>query len=96
MAGKYIDEPFHPGDAVGMYLEDCGMTAYALANRMGVGRHVVYGLLKHNRRINPVLALKLSKAFGMSAEHFVDLQLESDRLVAERELERLRMAGEVA
>lgn len=96
MTSDYIDEPFHPGDAVGMYLEDFDITAYALAKKMGVGRHVVYELLKHNRRINPDLALRLSKVFGMSAEHFIGLQLESDRLVAERQLERLRGGAEVA
>ena len=96
MSSDYIDEPFHPGDALELYLEDFGMTAYALAKKMGVGRHVVYELLKHNRRINPALALKLSEVFGMSAEHFIGLQLESDRLVAERELERLRLAGNAA
>ena len=96
MTSDYIDEPFHPGDAVEMYLEDFGITAYALAKKMGVGRHVVYQLLKHNRRIKPDLALKLSNVFGMSAEHFIGLQLESDRLVAERQLERLRGGAKVA
>ena len=75
--------PIHPGEHIREdFLKPLGLSVYQLAKHMGVSQAHASELVKGKRHVTPVIALKLSKVFGTSAELWLGLQMEyeMDRL----------------
>jgi addiction module HigA family antidote len=59
--------PTHPGEMLREdFLPDYGLTASTLAVALGVSRQTVHELLKCERAVTPLMALRLSRLFGNS------------------------------
>jgi addiction module HigA family antidote len=81
----------HPGDTIREELDERGITAYKLAQGLGIQETAVSQILRGKRRITPRTALRLAEFFGTSAQFWLNLQSAYDL-----EEERRRMAPEPA
>jgi addiction module HigA family antidote len=74
-----MKNPPHPGGTV---LHDCieplGLTITEAAQELGVSRFTLSELVNGKRGISPEMAVRLSKAFGASAESWLALQAQYD------------------
>jgi addiction module HigA family antidote len=77
--------PTHPGEMLREdYMPDYGLTASGLATALGVSRQSIHELLREERAITPVMALRLSRLFGNSAAFWLNAQQARDLWESER------------
>jgi addiction module HigA family antidote len=71
--------PTHPGEMLREdFLVDYGLTTPSLASALGVSRQTIHELLREQRAITPLMALRLSRLFGNSPEFWLNAQLARD------------------
>lgn len=71
--------PVHPGEMLlEEFLKPLGMSPYAAAKVLRVPRTRVERLVREETPITPDTALRLERAFGMSAEFWLNLQSRFD------------------
>jgi len=71
--------PTHPGKILKeMYLKDYNLTVSAFALKIGVSRNTASELINCKNGISAEMALKLEKAFKVSAQYWLDLQTQYD------------------
>lgn len=96
-----MKNPPHPGHAVRHEcLEPLGLTVTDGAAALGVSRQALNNLVNGKASISPEMAVRLSKAFGSSAETWLRMQLAYDlaqvqrraRAIKVKRLERLELA----
>ena len=64
-----MHNPPHPGEFItGIYLEPNNISGRVLAEKLGVAASTLSRVLNGTSRVTPEMALRLSKAFGRSAE----------------------------
>ena len=79
--------PPHPGEVLReLCLEPLGLTVTEVADALGVSRKTLSALLNGRSGISPEMAIRLSKAFGTSAESWLNQQMHYDLWVAEQNL----------
>ena len=59
-------------------MPDYGLTVSALASVLGVSRQTIHELLKEERAVTPLMALRLSRLFGNSAAFWLNAQQARD------------------
>jgi antitoxin HigA-1 len=82
--------PIHPGEILQEQLDELGMSARALAGRLGVPTNRVTGVLNATRAVTPDTALRLSTFFGGGhdgARFWLNLQQAHDLRHAELQAE---------
>jgi antitoxin HigA-1 len=81
-----MHNPPHPGDIIrDQCLKPLGLTVTAAAQGLGVTRKALSELLNGHSGVSPDMAIRLSKAFGSSAETWLKLQMQYDlRQAAQR------------
>jgi addiction module HigA family antidote len=68
-------QPTHPGEMLREdFMPDFGLSATALAKALGVSRQTVNELLREQRALTPIMALRLSRFFGNSPEFWLNAQ----------------------
>ena len=87
--------PTHPGEMLREdFMPDYDLTATSLADALGVSRQTINELLRERRAISPVMALRLSRLFGNSAEFWLNAQHARDLWESEsrfkKELKKIR------
>jgi addiction module HigA family antidote len=71
--------PTHPGEVLREdFMPDYGLTTASLANALGVSRQSINEILRERRSITPIMALRLSRLFGNSAEFWLNSQNARD------------------
>ncbi len=56
--------PIHPGEMLREdFMPDYGLTATTLAIALGVSRQTIHELLKEQRSVTPLMALRLARAY---------------------------------
>ena len=84
--------PLHPGGVIReLCLEPLGLTVTAAAKGLGVSRKAFSELLNGHSGISPQMAIRLSKAFGESAESWLRQQLQYDLWRAQRSAGRIKV-----
>lgn len=84
--------PPHPGNVVReLCLDPLGLTVTAAAKGLGVSRKAFSELLNGHSGISPEMAIRLSKAFGGSAESWLRQQLQYDLWRAQRGAGRIKV-----
>ena len=74
-----MHDPPHPGEAIREFcLEPLGLTVTDAAKALDVSRKTLSALLNGRFGISPEMALRLSKAFGGSAESWLIQQAQYD------------------
>ena len=64
----------HPGEILGMMLENAGVTQTRLAKHIGVAQSKVSELINGRRGISAEMAVKLGKTFGQDPRFWLDGQ----------------------
>lgn len=71
--------PTHPGEMLREdFLPDYDLTVAALASALGVSRQTIHELLREERAITPLMALRLSRLFGNSPAFWLKAQQARD------------------
>lgn len=92
-----LHDPPHPGETVrDICLEPLGLTVTAAAKGLGVSRKALSDLVNGHAGISPDMAIRLSKAFGGSAESWLRKQMAYDLWRARQRADTIkvdRLAG---
>jgi addiction module HigA family antidote len=84
--------PPHPGELVKYdCLEYLGLTVTAAAKGMGVSRKALSELINGHAGVSPEMAIRLSKAFGSTPEHWLHMQLAYDLWHAQKKSKNIRV-----
>lgn len=87
-----MHNPPHPGEILRMLcLEPLGLTVTAAAEALGVSRKTLSSILNGRAGISPEMAIRLSIAFGTTAESWLNRQSQYDLWHAEQSRKRLRV-----
>ncbi|MEX1204145.1 MAG: HigA family addiction module antitoxin [Dongiaceae bacterium] len=74
-----MHNPPHPGEVIReLCLEPLDLTVTAAAKGLGVSRKALSELLNGHSGISPVMAIRLSKAFGGTPESWLRQQMQYD------------------
>ncbi len=74
-----MHNPPHPGEAVREFcIKPLGLSVTKAARGLGVSRTALSELLNGRRGISPEMAIRLSVAFGCSAESWITQQAQYD------------------
>ncbi|NIA10793.1 MAG: HigA family addiction module antidote protein [Nitrospiraceae bacterium] len=74
-----MHNPPHPGEVIReLCIEPLGLTVTEAAQGLGVSRKTLSALLNGHFGISPKMAIRLSKAFGGSAESWIIQQAQYD------------------
>ncbi len=80
-----MHNPPHPGEIIrDQCLEPLGLSVTEAARGLGVSRKALSELLNGHSGVSPEMAIRLSKAFGSTAETWLRLQLQFDLFKAEQ------------
>lgn len=80
--------PIHPGEFVQEILEGHGMSQAALARAIGVSPMRISHVVRGERPVTADLALRFGRAFGQSAQFWINLQASYDLKIAERAIRK--------
>lgn len=80
--------PVHPGELVQEILEGHGMSQAALARAIGVSPMRISHVVRGERPVTADLALRFGRAFGQSAQFWINLQASYDLKIAERAIRK--------
>jgi addiction module HigA family antidote len=87
-----MHNPPHPGEVLrALCLEPLNLTVTDAARSLGVSRKALSGILNGRAGISPEMAVRLSIAFGTSAESWLNQQLQYDLWHAEKGRRRLQV-----
>jgi addiction module HigA family antidote len=87
-----MHNPPHPGDILReLCLEPLGLTVTAAAEALGVSRKTLSAILNGRAGISPEMAVRLSIAFGASAESWLNQQTQYDLWRAELNRKNLKV-----
>lgn len=77
--GKRKVKPTHPGEMLREdFIPDYKLTVAGLAGALGVSRQTINELLREARALTPLMALRLSRLFGNTAEFWLNAQRAYD------------------
>jgi addiction module HigA family antidote len=87
-----MHNPPHPGEILReLCLAPLELTVTEAARALGVSRKTLSGILNGRAGISPEMAVRLSLAFGTSAESWMNQQIQYDLWHAERNRKKLRV-----
>ena len=87
-----MHNPPHPGEVLRqLCLEPLNLTVTKTARSLGVSRKTLSAILNGRAGISPEMAVRLSMAFGTSAESWLNQQLQYDLWRAERKRQSIRV-----
>lgn len=88
-----MHNPPHPGEILReLCLDPLELTVTDAAAGLGVSRKQLSAVLNGRAGISPEMAIRLSMAFGTSAEVWLNHQLQFDLSQAERQRKNLRVS----
>ena len=87
-----MHNPPHPGEVLReLCLKPLGLTVTEAAGALGVSRKTLSSILNGRAGISPEMAVRLSLAFGTTAESWMNQQVQYDLWNAERNRKNLRV-----
>lgn len=88
-----MHNPPHPGEILkSLCLDPLGVTVTHAAEALGVSRKTLSAILNGRAGISPEMAVRLSIAFGTSAESWLNQQVQYDLWHAEQRRKKLRVS----
>lgn len=87
-----MHNPPHPGEVLReLCLEPLGLSVTETAEALGVSRKTLSAILNGRANISPEMAVRLSIAFGTSAESWLNQQMQYDLWIAEQNRKKLKV-----
>lgn len=81
--------PSHPGEILReMFIKERNLTITEVAKGIGIARANLSAIVNERAGISPELAVKLSEAFGNTAQFWINLQKNYELWHAERKVDR--------
>src|SRR5687768_5228618 len=81
--------PVHPGEILREeYIVERGLTITEVAHGLGITRQTLSAVVNEKSAITPELAVKLSEAFGNTAQFWINLQKNYEIWHAEKKVDR--------
>lgn len=81
--------PCHPGEILReMFIKQHSLTIKEVAEGIGIARANLSAIVNERGGISPELAIKLSEAFGNTAQFWIGLQRDYDLWNAEKKVDR--------
>jgi len=88
-----MHNPPHPGEVLReLCLKPLGLTVTKAARALGVSRKTLSGILNGRAGISPEMAVRLSLAFGTTAESWMNQQMQHDLWHVAQRRKKLRVA----
>ena len=87
---KKFGDPIHPGEILADELNEIGMTAAVLAERLDVPKNRIYQIINEQRSITADTAMRLSIFFGTTAEFWLNLQKSYELDIARQNVDYLK------
>lgn len=88
-----MHNPPHPGEIIReLCLDPLGLTVTDTAKGLGVSRKTLSAILNGRAGISPEMAIRLSIAFGTSAESWLNQQSQYDLWQAEQQRDALHVS----
>jgi len=86
--------PIHPGEVLAEdFMQPLGLSANALAKRLGVPANRISAIVAGRRDVSPDTALRLERAFGSSAEFWLNMQARYDLEMARDRIDKKELAS---
>jgi len=73
-----MHDPAHPGQLLGGWLADLGLTITCFAAHIGLGRQTLSRVLNAHARMTADMDLRLSEALGTTPGYWLALQAQRD------------------
>lgn len=87
-----MHNPPHPGEIIkSLCLAPLGVTVTEAAKALGISRKTLSAILNGRAGVSPEMAVRLSIAFGTSAESWLNQQTQYDLWHAEQRRKQLRV-----
>ena len=87
-----MKNPAHPGRIVrSACIEPLGLTVTAAAQVLGVTRQALNNVINGKSGISPVMAIRLTKAFGSTEETWLQMQMAYDLAAARRDMGKIKV-----
>ncbi len=87
-----MHNPPHPGEILREFcMEPLGLSVTRSAEALGVSRKTLSAILNGRAGISPEMAIRLSKAFGGSAESWLNQQMQYDLWLAQKNAKNLKV-----
>ena len=87
-----MKNPPHPGRSIrNACLDPLGLTVTEGAKVLGVSRQALNNVVNGKAAISPEMAIRLSKAFGSTAETWLRMQLAYDLAEARKDESKIRV-----
>ena len=87
---KKFGDPIHPGEILADELEEIGISAATLAEKLDVPKNRIYQIINEQRSITADTAMRLSIFFGTTAEFWLNLQKCYELDVARQNADNLK------
>lgn len=88
-----MKDPPHPGEVIReLCLAPLNLTVTKAAQVLDVSRKTLSALLNGHAEISPEMAVRLSKAFGGSAESWLTQQMQYDLAQATQRADRIKVS----
>ena len=79
-----MKQPVHPGKIIKHSIDASGLSVTDAAQRLGVTRQTLSRVINEQTSLSPEMAIRVSKAFGSSIEHWMRMQMVFDVANAEQ------------
>ncbi len=87
-----MHNPAHPGEVIrDLCIDPLGLSVTAAASGLGVSRKALSELLNGHSGVSPDMAIRLEKAFGSTAETWLQMQLQYDLWHAEQRADKIKV-----
>ena len=87
-----MHNPPHPGELIReICIEPLGLSVTEAAKGLGITRKTLSSLLNGHSAVTPMMAIRLSKAFGGSPESWLSHQLYYDLWQAQKKTKKLKV-----
>lgn len=87
-----MHNPPHPGEVLkDLCLKPLGLNVTRAAEALGVSRKTLSSILNGRAGISPEMAIRLSKAFGTSAESWLNQQTQYDLWVTQQAIGKIKV-----
>ena len=73
-----MKKPAHPGTIIKHVIETSGLEVTEAAERLGVTRQTLSRVINERTAVSPEMAIRVSKAFGSTPEHWLKMQIAYD------------------
>ena len=86
-----MKRPAHPGKLIKHSIEASGLSLTDAAKRLGVTRQTLSRVINGRTALSPEMAVRVSKAFGSTVEHWMRMQLAYDLVAVEERAKTIKV-----